>query len=139
MRNVRQSPKRQGFCLHFAMPQTKKVILADDDPGILDAVGLILQYEGYELLATDNGNSVFQLVDPQTNILLLDIWMSGSDGRDICRKLKSDQQTKHIPIILFSAGAELERSAKDAGADDFIPKPFEISDLVNRIERLTAH
>ncbi|WP_129715750.1 PleD family two-component system response regulator [Pedobacter sp. SYP-B3415] len=121
------------------MPQTKKVILADDDPGILDAVGLILQYEGYELLATDNGNSVFQLVDPQTNILLLDIWMSGSDGRDICRKLKSDQQTKHIPIILFSAGAELERSAKDAGADDFIPKPFEISDLVNRIERLTAH
>ncbi|PST82925.1 response regulator [Pedobacter yulinensis] len=119
------------------MPQTKKVILADDDPGILDAVGLILEYEGYELHATDNGNQVFQLVCPNTNILLLDIWMSGSDGRDICKQLKSDQQTKHIPIILFSAGAELESSAKAAGADDFIPKPFDMIDLVNRIERLT--
>jgi CheY-like chemotaxis protein len=69
------------------------------------------------------------------DLLLLDIWMSGIDGRDICKELKQKENTKKIPIVLISASREIERSALEAGADDFLAKPFEIDDLLEKIEK----
>jgi DNA-binding response OmpR family regulator len=62
--------------------------------------------------------------------------MSGSDGRDICRELKHRLDTRAIPIIMISASRDIERSAYEAGADDFLAKPFEIDDLLGKIKRL---
>ena len=58
------------------------------------------------------------------DLLLLDIWMSGTDGLDICKQLKQNTATQHIPIVLLSASREIEKSALDAGANDFLSKPF---------------
>jgi CheY-like chemotaxis protein len=118
------------------MSKTKRITLADDDPGILDAVGMMLEMEGYEVNATLNGNTVLNFQNPLPDVYILDIWMSGSDGRELCKKLKTEELTKNIPVILISASNDLKRSAETAGADDFLAKPFEIDNLLQKIASL---
>jgi len=116
------------------MSQQKKVMIADDDPGILDAVEAMLEFGGYEVSSTPNGATILEMTDGLPDLLLLDIWMSGTDGRDVCKQLKSQKLTKDMPIIMISAGTELERSAKEAGADDFLEKPFDMEELLQKID-----
>jgi CheY-like chemotaxis protein len=73
------------------------------------------------------------MVERQPDLLLLDIWMSGLDGREICKALKLQDHTKHIPIILVSANRDTEQIAHDAGADDFLNKPFDMDDLLRKV------
>jgi DNA-binding response OmpR family regulator len=77
-----------------------------------------------------DGATALDLREHLPDLLLLDIWMSGVDGKDICKHLKSAAATKHIPVIMVSAAKDIEQIAKDSGADDFIPKPFQIEDLL---------
>ena len=114
--------------------KNKKILLADDDPGILDAIGMILEMEGYEVSTTLNGNTILSPETVIPDIYVLDIWMSGSDGRELCKKLKTGEKTKTIPVILISASNDLQRSAEGAGADDFLAKPFEIDILLAKIK-----
>jgi len=116
------------------MSKQKKIMIADDDPGILDAVEAMLEFGGYEVSATSNGATVLEMKDGFPDLLLLDIWMSGTDGRDVCKQLKSQDLTKNMPIIMISASTELERSAKEAGADDFLEKPFDMEELLQKID-----
>jgi DNA-binding response OmpR family regulator len=109
-------------------------MIADDDPGILDAVGLILEFEGYKVQSTLNGLTILDMENEFPDLLLLDIWMSGADGRDICKKLKQRPATSKIPIVMISASKDIERSAMDAGADDFLEKPFEMDELLQKIQ-----
>ncbi len=111
----------------------KKVMIADDDPGILDAVEAMLEFGGYEVSSTANGATVLEIRSDLPDLLLLDIWMSGTDGRDVCKQLKAQEFTKNMPIIMISASTELENSAKEAGADDFLEKPFDMEELLNKI------
>ncbi len=111
-------------------------MIADDDPGILDAVKLLLEFEGYDVRTTLNGATLLTLEDELPDLLLLDIWMSGVDGRDICKQLKQKPGLMKIPIVMISASQEIERSAMDAGADDFLAKPFEMDALLEKIQRL---
>ena len=116
----------------------KKIMIADDDPGIVDAVEMLLEFEGYKVTSTVDGATVLDMKEELPDLLLLDIWMSGEDGRDICRKLKATQSTKNIPIIMVSASRDIAASALEAGADDFLAKPFEMDALLAKIEKLTG-
>ncbi|MES2266568.1 MAG: response regulator transcription factor [Bacteroidota bacterium] len=116
---------------------SKKIMIADDDPGIVDAVEMILEFEGYDVTTTVDGATVLDMKEQLPDLLLLDIWMSGEDGRDICRQLKSEPLTKNIPVLMISASREIAPSALAAGADDFLAKPFEMDELLKKIEKLT--
>lgn len=116
---------------------TKKILVADDDPAILDAIKIILEMEGYKVDTTVNGETVAKMFEEPPHLLLLDIWMSGQDGRDICKALKAQHSTKNIPIIMVSASRDIEQSALNAGADDFLAKPFEIKDLLQKVKQHT--
>lgn len=120
------------------MNKQKRITVADDDPAILDAVGMVLEMEGYVVNATLNGNTVLTQ-DELPDVYILDIWMSGADGRELCKKLKSEEKTKNIPVILISASNDLKRSAETAGADDFLAKPFEINALLEKIEKALSN
>jgi len=120
------------------MEKAKKIMIADDDPGILDALGIMLEFEGYHVTSINNGTALLNMESDLPDLLLLDIWMSGTDGRDICRLLKQNKKTCMLPIVLISASNDIERSARAAGADDFIAKPFEINDLLEKIKNCTA-
>jgi len=113
----------------------KKIIIADDDPGILDAIGIMLEFEGYEVECTPNCDGLLTMETGFPDLLLLDIWMSGTDGRDVCKHLKQKRSTSKIPIVMISASKDIEQSAFEAGADDFLAKPFEMDDLLKKIER----
>lgn len=115
----------------------KKIMIADDDPGIVDAIEMLLEFEGYNVITTVDGSTVLNMKGELPDLLLLDIWMSGEDGRDICKKLKQESLTKDLPVIMISASRDIKDSAMDAGADDFLAKPFEMSDLLKKIEDLT--
>jgi DNA-binding response OmpR family regulator len=120
------------------MNQPKKIIIADDDPGILDAIEIMLNYEGYIVNTTLNGATLLDIEDNFPDLILLDIWMSGTDGIDICKKLKVKPSMKNIPVILISASQDIEKSASEAGADDFLAKPFDINELLTKISKYTS-
>ena len=111
----------------------KKVMIADDDPGILDALTIMLEDGGYEVETTTNGSTIRDMKEELPDLLLLDIWISGWDGREACKYLKGQELTKHIPIIMISATRDLAESSKNAGADDFLAKPFQMDDLLAKV------
>ena len=115
----------------------KKILIADDDPGIVDAVEMLLSFSGYDVSSTYDGRDALKLSNEQIpDLFLLDIWMSGVDGRDICRELKQNIQTRHIPVLMISASNDIHHSAIDAGADDFMTKPFDMQQLIDKIDSL---
>lgn len=120
------------------MQKAKKIIVADDDPAILDAIRLMLEFEGYDVECFPNGNGLLEMDRNAPDLLLLDIWMSGTDGRDLCQQLKQQESTRDIPVIMISASHDIESSALAAGADDFLAKPFDINDLLDKIEKNIA-
>jgi two-component system alkaline phosphatase synthesis response regulator PhoP len=72
------------------------------------------------------------------NLIVLDVLLSGVDGRTICKKLKNTDSSKHIPILMFSAHPGAQKNMEDFGADDFLPKPFESNKILERIEVLLS-
>ena len=115
------------------MTDVKKVMIADDDPGIVDSLSMMLEFEGYEVSSTLNGASLLQLTGTLPDLLLLDIWMSGVDGRDICKRLKKQPHTSKMTILMISASKDIGISALEAGADDFLAKPFEMEELLQKV------
>lgn len=117
---------------------SKKILIVDDDEGILDAISLILKDEGYTTLSISDGNIVSKKMGKfKPDILLLDVLLSGTDGRVICRQLKDDPATKNIPIIMISAHPTAKLSIKKYGADGFLAKPFEAAELLKIVAKYT--
>jgi DNA-binding response OmpR family regulator len=109
---------------------SKRILVADDDPSIGDMLQVMLEEAGYEVDIQADGYAVERLQEPLPDLLLLDIRLSGAEGGSICRALKSQEATHALPIILLSAHKETRRIAREAGADDFLAKPFEMGDLL---------
>jgi CheY-like chemotaxis protein len=114
--------------------QQKKVIVVDDDPDILEALQAMLEDAGYLVLTTEKGEYLEQLHNGRLpDLILLDMLLSGKDGRDIARFLRGQEETKNIPIVMMSAHPSAEAAARAAGATDFIAKPFEMDALLKKV------
>ncbi|HVA96711.1 MAG TPA: response regulator [Candidatus Acidoferrales bacterium] len=111
------------------------VVVADDDLAILDAMKLMLELYNFDVETIEDGRVMTKLVSIQPKLLLLDVCMSGVDGRDICRTVKATAATKDIPVILISASVDLANIVKDSGADDYLSKPFEMQDLISKVNK----
>ena len=110
----------------------KKLIFVDDDPAIQDIVRIVFK-DIYELTIFSDGESLMSNNFEKPDVFLLDKHISGLDGLDICRFLKSQTETGLIPVIIISASPDIARLAKLAGADDVIEKPFKLSELSSKI------
>ncbi len=117
------------------METRKKILIADDDQAILEAMTLMLEDAGYEVMTTIDGTVVNDMINQLPDLLLLDIWMSGIEGQVVCKNWKSQEITKSIPIIIISANTDTEQIAKDCGADDYLAKPFDMHILLSKISR----
>ena len=112
------------------------ILVVDDEMGIRELLSEILGDEGHVVITAENAQQARESRTASVpDLVLLDIWMSGIDGRDICRYLKQNAATSNIPVVLLSASRDIEHSALAAGADDFLAKPFEIDDLLKKIEK----
>lgn len=111
----------------------KTVVLVDDEPDILEALAILLADEGYTVIS-DNGKHVEKKVwQHKPDIILLDVLLSGVNGGDITKHIKQNPLSAHIPIILMSAHPNAEKITKDSGADAFMPKPFEVKEILEKI------
>lgn len=116
----------------------KKILVVDDDPDILDAIQFVLDDAGYTVTTTEKGEYAENLRDTNgglPDLIVLDVLLSGKDGRLICKRLKSQASTRHIPIVMISAHPGAEHSVKEVGADDFLAKPFEVDVLLEKVAR----
>ena len=116
----------------------KRIYVADDDPAILEIMTMILEEEGFDVETSVDGKSLQQGLPANPDLVLLDIRMSGSDGGEICRTLKSKADTMNIPVILVSANKDITTIAQNCFANDFLPKPFDISDLIQLTRKYTV-
>jgi DNA-binding response OmpR family regulator len=115
--------------------RTKRILVVDDEPDILEFLRDILEEEGY-VVTTDKGEYAERLAgESHPDLILLDVLLSGRDGRQIVAFLKSQRATEHIPVIMLSAHPSAANTSRAAGADDFLAKPFEIDHLLVKITR----
>lgn len=115
-----------------------KILVVDDDPDILDALQLMLEDAGYEVTISEKGDYAENLHDTNgglPDVIILDVLLSGKDGRLICQKLKGQDETRHIPIIMISAHPNARQSVTAVGADDFVAKPFDMDELLVKIAK----
>ena len=114
----------------------KKILIVEDDSAIAEFLQDLLELEGYTVATTEKAEYVEKLLSGDLpDRILLDVLLSGKDCREIVKQLKSQDETKHIPVIMFSAHPSAEKTAREAGADDFIAKPFEVDELLEMLER----
>lgn len=116
-----------------------KILVIDDDDGIIQAFRVILEMAGYQFETSMNADVIKTFTKKNIpHLILLDVLLSGADGRDICFKLKKQALTKDIPIIMISAHPSAKKSIKEMGADDFLAKPFEMKALLSKIKKYTG-
>ena len=112
----------------------KTILLVEDDIGIVQMLQLVLETEGYQVDVLAWGKAIPPLQEPYPDLILLDLLLSGMDGKVICRQLKGQETTRHIPIILMSANKQVPQVAREVGADGWLAKPFETETLLTLLE-----
>lgn len=113
----------------------KRILVVDDHEDILELVKMVLEMAGYEVSTSLTGAYFQQMENDLPDLILLDVLLSGEDGREICQRLKGDEKTRHIPVILLSAHAGLLKTAEECGANDFLAKPFRVTQLRDIVKK----
>jgi DNA-binding NtrC family response regulator len=114
------------------------VLICDDDQDILEVTREILSLRGYrvETLNCLNPEDFIDKIEAiKPNVILMDLWIPEIGGEQATRDLKAHEGTKDIPVIMFSANNDIEKVAQKSGAEDFLPKPYDIGTLENIIQR----
>jgi two-component system response regulator MprA len=116
-----------------------KILVVDDERAVRESLRRALELEGYEIeLATDGREALSVLADdhPQPDAVILDVLMPGVDGLEVCRRLRA--AGNRVPVLMLTARDEVENrvAGLDAGADDYVPKPFALEELLARVRAL---
>lgn len=115
----------------------KRILVVDDNPDILEAILMILETQGYSVVTTTQSLEAFaKIKESLPDLVVLDVLLSGSDGRAVCKALKENNFTKDIPVLIISAHPSAEATIKYCGADAFISKPFSMDKFLSTIKRL---
>lgn len=119
------------------MDKINKIVVIEDNQDVLEAIVSILEYSGYSSkgFTRFTENAFEDLESEPISMIILDVMLSGSDGRDLARKFKNNEKTRNVPILMISAYPNVESSVLKAGADDFLQKPFGLEDLTQKVEQ----
>jgi DNA-binding response OmpR family regulator len=116
---------------------TGRILLVDDDPGILEVVSYSLRTEGFEVETVTEGTAALaRAMEHPYDLVILDLMLPGMSGTEVCRQLRAERRT--VPILMLTAkDAELDRVlGLELGADDYVTKPFSQAELVSRVRAL---
>jgi CheY-like chemotaxis protein len=118
------------------MAPMSRVLIFDDDKDILELCSIILAQEGYETFTEASSRKVIERINETSpDVILMDIWIPGLGGVEAIQLIKRAPGINQVPIILFSANNNIENIAKEAGADYFLKKPFDIITLSNTVSQ----
>jgi DNA-binding response OmpR family regulator len=118
-----------------------RILIIDDEPDIVETLTFMLKARNYDVItAFDGQEGLVKVKTENPDLALLDIMMPGIDGYDVCSKIKSDKDTKKLPVIMLTAKGEGDAviKAHKSGADDYIVKPFSLPTLVSKLNKLLA-
>ncbi|MDQ4075608.1 MAG: response regulator [Chloroflexota bacterium] len=116
---------------------SSKVLIVDDDPGIQETLEAILEFEGYEVsLARDGIEALSYLEEELPGLILLDLMMPRMDGFALTQELERRGLRAALPIIVLTADGRAQEKAARLRAEDYVEKPFELSDLLDKVARL---
>ncbi len=115
--------------------ETKKILYADDDPEIREALHLLLSCEGYDTVEAANGEEVLQLLDDTVDLVILDVMMPGMNGYTACSRIREHSA---VPILFLTAKSQDSDMTMgfSSGGDDYLVKPFSYSELINRVKAM---
>ena len=116
---------------------TGRILVVDDDPGILEIVAYSLRGEGFDVeTATDGDKALDRAMEDSYDLVILDLMLPGLSGTEVCRRLRAERRT--VPILMLTAkDAELDRVlGLELGADDYVTKPFSQAELISRVRAL---
>ncbi len=112
----------------------KKVLVIDDDESILEAISFILEDASFTVATSLKGDETYsKIAEFSPDVIILDVLMSGIDGRTICTQLKKQDDTKQIPVIMISAHPSAKETVIQCGANAFLPKPFNTDALLSLV------
>ena len=117
----------------------KKLLIIDDNESILLSLQLILQEYGY--IVDTLPDTIFlkeKITEFKPTLVIIDMFLNGENGLDVAKKLKEDEEFKTLPILLFSANYSVSKLKQHVAINDFIQKPFEIEELVQKIESINC-
>jgi DNA-binding response OmpR family regulator len=119
------------------MVMVTKILVVDDEEEMRDLLSEFLTREGYQVVFAASGTETLTMAQQENpGVILLDVKMPGLSGIDTCRQLKGHEKTWHIPVIVATAYRERVLEAFDAGADDFVTKPFHLEELAIRVKAI---
>jgi len=116
----------------------KKILIIDDEPDVIETLEFMLKARGFEIISASDGLSgISRAKADNPDLILLDIMMPGMDGYEVCSKLKRENATKNIPIIMLTAKGESDAviSAHKLGANDYIVKPYNLPTLLAKLNK----
>lgn len=118
-----------------------KILIAEDEPDIRELVTFMLRFAGYEVVAASNGEDAVRTAAREIpDLVIMDVRMPRMTGYDACRLMKANPDLRHVPVVFLSAkGQESEiQSGLDAGAEEYILKPFSPAELTNRVRGILS-
>jgi CheY-like chemotaxis protein len=113
-------------------------MIVDDEMQMVEAAKMVLEGEGYQVISASNGDETLQKVDGEMpDLILLDMMMPGKSGLEVCKILKGNAKTRHIPVVMFTAlGRDVDRKlGAEAGADGYFTKPFAPEALIAEVKK----
>ena len=118
----------------------KTIMVVDDEPLTVKVVKDLFESEGYKVITASGGKDAIKILKKsKADLILLDIMMPGMDGWDVCEKIKADKNTEKIPIIFLTAKDDtVSKSMGSLASSDYVTKPFDNKDLIQRVKRVIS-
>lgn len=118
----------------------KKIMICDDEQGILDVLQMLLEIEGFEVLPQINSIHIInEILTQSPDLLLLDLWMPILPGDEILKIIRGNPQIKKLPVLVISASGDGNKIAMEAGADRFLAKPFDLDEIIAEVNNLLSN
>lgn len=120
----------------------KKILIVDDEPDIVETLKFLIESEGFEsTIAMDGEEALRKAKEENPDVMILDVMLPKINGYKVCRLLKFDNKYKHIPILMVTARSQEEDKVigEETGADEYITKPFDINELLQKIHLYLKH
>lgn len=115
----------------------KRILIIDDNKDLLTMLTAMLKTKGYSITVSETAENIIPVIkETKPDIIMMDMLLSGSDGREICKQVKADSSIASIPLMMLSAYPQAVSDCLKAGADAFIEKPFDMKILLDKLASL---